>query len=252
MMLMMQMFLYRQVRWYPNPWVHAYHTDRKGCSGGRGTSQVHGPSDSGGLLPMFPDLLQSGLWADRTTRSPESYCNTGPSGIDPNTLRWEMRMKEKKRCELPGLIVLQLLDIHGFYTFAPWPYWPTTCAAHLSAFPVRWGFRSRSASCFLQSRLSECALDSLPRQCIPRVRPTGSYLRPGRAYESSGVTLSYTCPNIPISGRIAAVFGWVRLSTLISPYGFGLVSFRVWMLVRTSRPDGRTPSRGFSPTLLGR
>ena len=30
-----------------------------------------------------------------------------------------MRMKEKKRYELPGLIVLLLLDIHGFYTFAP-------------------------------------------------------------------------------------------------------------------------------------
>ena len=28
-----------------------------------------------------------------------------------------------------------------------------------------------------------------------------------------------------ILGRIAAVSGWVRLSTLISPYGFGLVSF---------------------------
>ena len=44
--------------------------------------------------------------------------------------------------------------------------------------------------------------------------------------------------------------GWVSLITFISQYGFGLVGFHIWRVVRTSRPDGLMTSRGFRPTLL--
>ena len=44
--------------------------------------------------------------------------------------------------------------------------------------------------------------------------------------------------------------GWVSLITIISQYGFGLVGLRIWLVVRTSRPDGLTTSRSFRPTLL--
>ena len=42
----------------------------------------------------------------------------------------------------------------------------------------------------------------------------------------------------------------VSLITFISQYGFGLVGFHIWLVVRTSRPNGPTTSRGFCPTLL--
>ena len=44
--------------------------------------------------------------------------------------------------------------------------------------------------------------------------------------------------------------GQVSLITFISQYGFGLVGFRIWLVVRTSRPDGPTTSQGFRLTLL--
>ena len=42
----------------------------------------------------------------------------------------------------------------------------------------------------------------------------------------------------------------VSLITFISQYGFGLVGFRIWLVVWTSRPDGPTTSQGFRLTLL--
>ena len=44
--------------------------------------------------------------------------------------------------------------------------------------------------------------------------------------------------------------GWVSLITFISQYGFGLVGLCIWLVVRTSRPDGPTTSQSFRLTLL--
>ena len=116
----------------------------------------------------------------------------------------------------------------------------------MSIHPVRRGFQSRSASCFSQSPLSECAPVSLPRLRMPRLRPTTLWLRPGGHMSHSESYLS----RYLLIGLHLRYPGRVSLTTLISPYGFGLVGFRVWLMVRTTRPDGPMTSRGFCLTLL--
>ena len=55
------------------------------------------------LIPKLPDLLWSRILMDWTVLSLESYCNASSSGTDPITLRWEMRMKRKKRRGTPWI-----------------------------------------------------------------------------------------------------------------------------------------------------
>ena len=108
------------------------------------------------------------------------------------------------------------------------------------------GVSGPAALCFSPSPLSECAPVSLPQQRMPCLRPTTLWLRPWghmSHFESS-------LPEYLLIGLHLRYSGRVSLITFISQYGFGLVGFHIWLVVRTSRPDGPTTSQGFRPTLL--
>ena len=81
---------------------------------------------------------------------------------------------------------------------------------------------------------------------MPCLRPTTLWLRPGGHMSHSESSL----PKYLLIGLHLRYSGQVSLITFISQYGFGLVGFCIWLVVRTSRPDGPTTSRGFRPTFL--
>ena len=116
----------------------------------------------------------------------------------------------------------------------------------MSICPVQRGFRSWSALCFSPSPLSECTPVSLPWQRMPCLRLTTLWLWPGGHMSHSESSL----PEYLLIGLHLRYSGRVSPITFISQYGFGLVGFRIWLVVRTSRPDGPTTSQGLRPTLL--
>ena len=81
---------------------------------------------------------------------------------------------------------------------------------------------------------------------MPHLQPTTLWLRPGGHMSHSKSSL----PEYLLIGLHLRYSRQVSLITFISQYGFGLVGFRIWLVVRTSRPDGPTTSQGFRPTLL--
>ena len=76
---------------------------------------------------------------------------------------------------------------------------------------------------------------------MPRLRPTTLWLWPRGHMSHSESSL----PEYLLIGLHLQYSGRVSLITFISQYGFGLMGFRIWLVVQTLRPDGLTTSWGF-------
>ena len=86
---------------------------------------------------------------------------------------------------------------------------------------------------------------SLSSVCHAFGRPLSGFGQGGHMSHSES-----SLPEYLLIGLHLRYSGRVSLITFISQYGFGLVGFRIWLVIRTSRPDGLTTSCGFRPTLL--